>query len=154
MLLLLHCSLQKGASSDVDWHDIMEQAAAAGTDADLLQLAVNCNNGIVASAVTAASCAEHLEADVACRLMLTAAVRQHVYAVWRLASSEVCKRQVDATTLEKLFHLMLHSLHYTGVLCDMPAAAQLSSEQVAQCCRRLCKAITACASSCRFCCLR
>jgi hypothetical protein len=165
MQLLRHCCLQEylseDGSSDLDWDYIIEQSAAAGTDGDLLQLALNCTNHTVASGATASICLKDLEAHVACRLMLTAAVRRHAAALHRLASLQVFSRHLDAPTLEKLLHLLMLRLppsnvrkgqldasalqevaHFdrharqcwsgsAALLCRMPAAAQLSSEQVA-----------------------
>jgi hypothetical protein len=136
MLLPRHCFLQEGLGSepwDLDWYYVMVHAAAAGTAGDLLQLALNCTKMWVAERATfaTASIRPHLEADVARRLMLTAAVRQHGHAVLYLARSQLYKRQLDVSTVDKLLHLMVCCPNCIPVLCTMPAAAQLSSKQVA-----------------------
>jgi hypothetical protein len=149
MLLLLHCCLQEaGDALDLDWEDIMERAAAAGTAGDLLQPAVNCTNDRVASGASLVMAwhfergSARLEADVACRTLLTAAVRQHAHALVHLGRSKVYEQQADAHMLEELLNLVVHwpcdggcaalfRLMALQQLCKMPAAAQLSSEQVA-----------------------
>jgi hypothetical protein len=131
MLLLRHCCLQKEDEVPVlDWDDIVEHAAAAGIDGDVLQLALNCTNHAVALAATKSIHPAHLEPDVACRLLLTAAARRHGSALFCLARWRQCEQQVDVQTLEKLLHLALSWTDCTALLCKMPAAAQLSSEQV------------------------
>jgi hypothetical protein len=142
MLLLLHfCLQEEDRGPDLDCEHIMERSAAAGTAGDLLQLTLNCTNHWAASGAIIA--AGGLEAGVLCRMMLTAALRQHAEALFLLARWKVCKQQADVPTLEKLLHLVLHWLdcasgcaavqcHVTlRSICKMPAAAQLSSEQVA-----------------------
>jgi hypothetical protein len=142
MLLLRHCCLQQllseFAGSNLDWGRIMQHAAAAGADGELLMLAMNCTNYWVADTallVTTRIRPAHLEADVARRLMITAAVRQHTSALLRLVRFEVFERQLDASTLKKLVHLVLDWPAWpdTGcaeMLCKKPAAALLNSEQL------------------------
>jgi hypothetical protein len=128
---LWHCYSQEDDGSYMGWELILDRSAAAGTDGDQLQLAVNCTNHRVASAATARIRPARVDADEACRLLLTAAVRQHASALFRLARWKECEQQLDARTVEKLLHLALDWPDCTAVLCKMPAAAQLRSEQVA-----------------------
>jgi hypothetical protein len=130
------------AVSDVDWDRIIQHAAAAGTAGDLLQLALNSTNYWVANTAATRIRSAHLEADAARRLLITAALRQHTSALLRLTRLEVFERQLDASTLEKVIHLALDwpacrlaSWPDTGLadlLCKKPAAALLSSEQLAR----------------------
>jgi hypothetical protein len=140
MLLPLHCSSQESESPCVDWERIMQQAAAAGAQADVLQLSLNCSNHRIASGAEAAAAAGlraayfaiHLETDTARRLMLTAIVRQHEHALRWLVRLEVLVPQLDAPTLEKLLALTLFWPSWTALLCTMPAARALSCDAVAR----------------------
>jgi hypothetical protein len=125
---------------------IVGLASAAGTDGDLLQLAVNCTDHWIASqAASAASCiSARLEAGMACRLLLTAAMRQHAEALYRLAQMKVFEQGLDAPTLEKLLRRVSHwpggcatdpAASYRNdalrMLFRLPGAAQLISRMIA-----------------------
>jgi hypothetical protein len=75
-----------------------------------------------------------LEPDVAHRLLVTAARRQHVAAVHKMVSHQrlgYIKQHVDAATLEvMLFDLRRHAMSgaYRNLLTQLPAAAHLSTE--------------------------
>jgi hypothetical protein len=121
--------LQDGAV--LDGGHVREQPAL---DVDLLQLALNCGNHETAYAaanrINPWVETAQLEPAVACRLLLTAATRQHPHAVRRLAETEGIRHHVDAATLASVLELMTWSSSCVKALCQMPAAAQLSSDQL------------------------
>jgi hypothetical protein len=108
--------------------------------ADLLQLALNCSNTTAAATAVshlqlkAASAARYkrklLVPDVARRLLVTAATRQHTAAVERMVRLAYMQQQIDAATLEAM---LAELLKHDGVLRELvrlPAAAHLSSDAV------------------------
>jgi hypothetical protein len=111
-----------------------------GGAADLLQLALNCSSTAAAGTAvghlpaTAAAAArrlpELLEPDVARRLLVTAATRQHTAAVENMVTLAYMQQPIDAGTLEAMLVGLLEHNACLSVLIRLPAAAQLSSEDV------------------------
>jgi hypothetical protein len=71
-----------------------------------------------------------LEPDVARRLLLTAAKRQHEAAVEHMLTLPYMQRQVDVATLEVMLLELLKHHGCLSVLTQLPAAAQLSCEGI------------------------
>jgi hypothetical protein len=118
------------------------QLSAEG-GAALLQLAFNCSNPQTVAAavghlpVTAAATAldmpKLLEPNVARRLLLTAATKQHKEALEQMVQLGYLQQHVDATVLEAMLGQLLK--HRDGVECSeallrLPTAEQLSSNAV------------------------
>jgi hypothetical protein len=111
----------------------------------LLQLAVNCSDPDTAAAaaaripVTVEAAARRLPAllqpEVARKLLITAATRQHIAALQHLATLAVMREHMDAATLEDVLRQLLKGFDHErfdcfGILCKAPEAAQLNSEAV------------------------
>lgn len=109
---------------------------------DLLQLAVNCGSHATAAAAAAIRIPAQLEPGVACRLLLTAAVRAHPRAYVDLMSLAAVKQSIDAVTCEAMIRLSLVSDHSTPwgrtvlgmvrhfFLCQPPATSKLEVDVV------------------------
>jgi hypothetical protein len=109
---------------------------------DLLQLALNCSSESTRDKAVrhlrapdaANRTPELLEPDVARRLVVTAARRQHYDAVYNLVSNQrlaYITQHIDAATLEViLFELQNASDTITRSFLQLPAAEHLSSEAV------------------------
>jgi hypothetical protein len=120
--------------------------------ANLLQLAFNCSNPLTVDTAfvclprtadaAAADMPALLEPDVARKLLLTAATRQHAALLLSPSALQYMLRlgylqqHVDAATLEALLQLLVLPCYNTydalNALCQLPAAAQLSSEALAR----------------------
>ncbi|WIA22146.1 hypothetical protein OEZ85_004482 [Tetradesmus obliquus] len=115
--------------------------APTGT-ADLLQIAVNCSSqGVAAAAIDRLvfiQCSvsfSDLEPAAVCRILSTAALRQHASVIESLASLPGVEDAVDPHTLEEIFkHLIsCHEDTCTALLEEWPAAVQtLSTDAVAR----------------------
>uniref|UniRef100_A0A383VKT1 Uncharacterized protein n=1 Tax=Tetradesmus obliquus TaxID=3088 RepID=A0A383VKT1_TETOB len=122
----------------LDWAHITLPAADAPA---LLQLAMNCSNWVPATAaaqrVTAKAAAATtrgmtalLQPDVARKLLLTAAARQHTVAVHHMVNLEVMQQHINEDTLEGMLVHLLRQHGCVEVLLQLPAAAQLSTDAV------------------------
>jgi hypothetical protein len=120
--------------------DYLEFPAADVSDADqagLLQLAMNSSRP--AMAATAAAALQRLpslvEPDAACRLLVTAAVRQHAAALQHMSSLAAMQQHVNGATIETVLRqLVVHAdnSNYVQLLRRFSAAAaQLDSPAVA-----------------------
>jgi hypothetical protein len=111
--------------------DILE--LPADTSIDLLQLAFNnCKEDTAAAAAAAQRLPAQLDADVARKLLTTAAQRWHAAAVLHMAGHVACKdsiqQHIDAPTLETVLLHMTFDEACVNVLCRLPAAALLTSD--------------------------
>jgi hypothetical protein len=106
-------------------------ALPADTSIDLLQLAFNCKEDPAATAAAQRLPAQ-LNADVARKLLTTAAQRWHAAAVLHMAGHGACKdsiqQHIDAPTLEIVLLHMTFDEACVNVLCRLPAAALLTSD--------------------------
>jgi hypothetical protein len=117
MLLLLH-RLQ----------DHILPAEGAGA---VLQLAMNCRKSSTAAAA-ARRMPELLEPDVPRRLLVTAARRQHTAAMCRMVPLHAMLQHLDAATLEAMLRQLLRHDARIRTLCQLPVAAELSTDTVTQ----------------------
>jgi hypothetical protein len=105
----------------------------ADTSIDLLQLAFNCKED-TAAAAAAQRLPAQLDADVARKLLATAAQRWHAAAVLHMAGHVACKdsvqQHIDAATLGTVLLHMTFDEACVNVLCRLPAAALLTSDAV------------------------
>uniref|UniRef100_A0A383V6A8 Uncharacterized protein n=1 Tax=Tetradesmus obliquus TaxID=3088 RepID=A0A383V6A8_TETOB len=118
----------------------IKYALTHGHTADLLQLAMNCSNHGTSSTViqclpaTVAAAALN-EPGVVRKLLLPTAARHHSAAVQHMAGLPWMQQHVDAATLKAALAQLLTAEHFEDVLvnlCWLPAAQQLSSEEVQQ----------------------
>jgi hypothetical protein len=83
------------------------------------------------------------EPEAARKLLLTAAMRQHLGMLWRMVNSAYLKQYVDAPTLAALLLQLLVAmasgeLHVQSaaatmdLLCELPAAAELTADSMVQ----------------------
>ncbi|WIA42587.1 hypothetical protein OEZ86_008563 [Tetradesmus obliquus] len=123
--------------------DAMSPSHLDPTDtADILQIAVNCSSqGVAAAAIDRLVFIQRsahfsdLEPEAVCRILVTAALRQHASVIESLASQPGVEEAVDPHTLEKIFkHLIsCHEDTCTALLDEWPAAVQtLSADAVAR----------------------
>jgi hypothetical protein len=73
---------------------------------------------------------ELLEPDVARRLLVTAATRQHTEAVQHMVQLAYLQQNIDAATLEAMLVALLKHNACRSALVQLPAADQLGSEAV------------------------
>jgi hypothetical protein len=131
LLLLLHLLFSQ------DYSRLPFQGAA-----ELLQLAMNCSNPATVKAAlrripeTAAAAARRmpalLEPAVACKTLLTAAVRRHTAAVRHISGLEFMQERVDAATLEAMLWQLLAQPESVLWMLQLPAAAGVTSEALAR----------------------
>jgi hypothetical protein len=113
-------------------------AAAASEGPAPLQLAVNCSNPATATAAarclpaTTAAAEQQmpglLEPGVACKLLLTAAMRENVAAVGHMVRLESMQQCIDAAALEAMLPELHKQDRCLDALCQLPAAAALSTD--------------------------
>jgi hypothetical protein len=118
----------------------LQDTLPAETAVTVLQLAMNCSKPPTALSAAfripyaVASAARDMPAilqpTVARRLLLTAATRQHGAAVAYMISLPAMLHHLDAATLEAMLRLGLRGNNRT--LCQLPAAAELSTDTVTQ----------------------
>jgi hypothetical protein len=120
---------------------------AAASAAGLLQLAMNSSSNAAAEAA-AHHIPGQLDPEVACKLLTTAALRQHVSAVQHMAGLAVMQQHADAAVLQALLQELIApaSLPYADSVWDshhlpkgLPAAQQQhSSLQRSLCIHAIC----------------
>jgi hypothetical protein len=99
-----------------------------------MQLAINCSGDILSAAANCMELPSGIRPHVACKLLLTAAVRRHVEQLQHWLRDDQMKHCLDAATHEAVYkQLIIHDLavqlpHHM----ELPAAAQLSSDAIAQ----------------------
>jgi hypothetical protein len=124
-------------------HDLQDlNALPAAMAGAVLQLAMNCSKPSTAAAAAysiadatdsaARSMPAILQPSVACRLLLTAASRQHTEAVQQMVALPVIQQHLDAATLEEMLWQLLFDHHCIKILCQLPVAAELSTDTATQ----------------------
>lgn len=109
----------------------VQQRGASG----LLQLAANCSNPATATFAVGRLPAI-MRPDAVRKLLVTAALRQHVVAVGEISGQPAIHQHIDVATLEIVLLLMLKARYAWATTWDTllgiePAASQLSSDTVA-----------------------
>lgn len=126
----------------------------AGTTSCLLQLAMNCSSHHTASTCAAAACrlAIAMKPSEARKLLVTAAARQHVRAVSKLAASSGCVQHMNAQTVETVLQELL-AVALTQRTCghgqgdevlavlNLPAAAELDEAAISRLHTALCRTV-------------
>jgi hypothetical protein len=69
-----------------------------------------------------------LEPGVACKLLLTAAVRKHTAAVQHMVGLASMRQHINAVALEAMLKQLLKQEQCLSALCRLPAAAQLTTD--------------------------
>jgi hypothetical protein len=124
-------------------HDLQDlNALSAETAGTVLQLAMNCSKPSTAAAAAysiadataaaARSLPAILQPAVARRLLLTAATRQHTEAVQQMVALPLLQQHLDAATLEEMLRQLLWDHHSTKILCQLPVAAELSTDSATE----------------------
>jgi hypothetical protein len=120
----------------------LQDHSPAETAVAVLQLAMNCSNSATAAAAasripllvasTATDLPAILQPVVARRLLLTAATRQHAEAVACMVALPAIAEHLDAATLGVMLRQLLRHDACITKLCQLPVAAELSTNAVTQ----------------------
>jgi hypothetical protein len=112
-------------------HYLQDHILSADMGGAVLQLAMNCSKPSTAAAA-ASRMPALLQPDVVRRLLVTAATRQHTAAVHHMVALPAMQQHLNAATLEAMLLQLLRHDGCINVLCQLPVAAELSTDAVTQ----------------------